>query len=100
MKLNGDKLKRYAEEAGVSREELADAVTRAGLSDRESRKAVGNWLAGRDQPRCKAQDVAKLAEAVGRATKDLVSFVSVVSMEDTGANVIFFSSGFVFFLIA
>jgi hypothetical protein len=37
---------------------------------------VKNWMMGRDHPRCKAADIAKLAAAVGVQTKDIARFVS------------------------
>lgn len=78
MRLRSDKLKQFAEEAGVGPEELAAAVERTGLSGRAASRAVDNWLAGRDHPRCKAKDIARLAEAVGVRVNDIARFVSEV----------------------
>lgn len=59
-------------------EQLASAVERTGLEGPRSLRAVENWLSGRDHPRCKASDIAKLAQACGVATKDLCRFTSRV----------------------
>jgi large subunit ribosomal protein L22 len=78
VKLRGDKLKSMAAREGVSVEQLAEAVTRTGLDGERALSAVRNWMAGRDHPRCKAQDIAKLAAAVGAQPKDIARFVSQV----------------------
>jgi large subunit ribosomal protein L22 len=78
VKIRGDILKKKAEQAGVSIEQLAEAVARTGLDGDRAISAIGNWMAGRDHPRCKAQDIAKLAEAVGAAPKDIARFTSEV----------------------
>lgn len=78
MKLRGDRLKDLAARKGVTREQLAAAVERSGLMGTRALSAVDNWLAGRDHPRCKNTDVAKLASAVGAATKDIARFTSEV----------------------
>src|SRR5688572_12717748 len=67
-----------AGKAGVSVEQLAEAVERTGLKGAHAQGAIRNWMAGRDHPRCKAQDVAKLAAAVGAQPKDIVRFTSEV----------------------
>ena len=78
MRLQPDKLKKLASAAGVSREALAQAVTRPGFEGNKPISAIHNWLAGRDHPRCKASDVAAMAAAVGAQAKDIASFVSQV----------------------
>lgn len=64
--------------ANVSVDQLAQAVERTGLEGPAAAKAVNNWLAGRDHPRCKAQDIARLAQAVGAQPKDIARFESAV----------------------
>lgn len=71
-------MKQLAQRAGVSLEQLAQAVERPGLTGERARSAVRNWLQGRDHPRCKAGDLAKLAAAVGVAPKDIARFTSTV----------------------
>lgn len=78
MRLRNDKLKSFVAEAGVSREQLAQAVERDGLRGPRAQSAVNNWLAGRDHPRCKAGDVKRMAATVGCEPKDIVRFVSEV----------------------
>ena len=78
MKLRGEQLKRMSEKAGVSVEELGEAVARTGLDGDHAVSAIRNWMSGRDHPRCKAQDIAKLAAAVGAQPKDIARFTSEV----------------------
>lgn len=78
MKLRGDKLKRLAAEAGLSREDLARAIERTGLSGAKAESAVNNWLGGRDHPRCKSSDIQRLAGAVGCSVSDITRFTSEV----------------------
>jgi large subunit ribosomal protein L22 len=79
VRLRGDTLKTLAAKAGVTPEQLAQAVDRTGLEGDKAVSAVKNWMAGRDHPRCKAADITKLAAAVGAAPKDIARFVSRVS---------------------
>lgn len=79
MRLRAEKLKSLAGERGVSVEELAASVDRTGLSGESARRAVRNWLDGRDHPRCKARDIERLAGAVGVNAKDIARFVSEVN---------------------
>lgn len=79
MRLRGDKLKQLAAEAGVNEEQLADAVDRTGVSGAKAQSAIRNWLGGRDHPRCKAADIARLADAVGAEPKDICRFTSSVN---------------------
>jgi large subunit ribosomal protein L22 len=78
VRLRGDTLKQLAAKAGVTTEQLAQAVDRTGLEGEKALSAVKNWMAGRDHPRCKAGDIAKLAGAVGAAPKDIARFVSEI----------------------
>jgi large subunit ribosomal protein L22 len=79
VRIQGDRLKRLAEQAGVSIEQLAESVSRTGLDGDRALSAIRNWMGGRDHPRCKAEDIAKLAAAVGAQPKDIARFVSEVS---------------------
>lgn len=76
MRINSNKLARAAASANVSAEQLAAALP---AEDRRKQKAaavrkVRNWLAGRDQPRCKPAEVQALASALGVQAKDLARF--------------------------
>jgi len=78
VKIRGDTLKELSTRAGVTPAQLAQAVERTGLAGDKALSAVKNWMAGRDHPRCNPTDIAKLAQAVGAAPKDIVRFVSEV----------------------
>ncbi|HLO42006.1 MAG TPA: 50S ribosomal protein L22 [Phycisphaerales bacterium] len=78
MKLRYERLKELAQAKGVSREQLAAAIVRPGLSEGDAIRAINNWMVGRDHPRCRATDIAKLAAAVGVPTRELARFVSEV----------------------
>lgn len=78
MRLRGDNLDKLATQRGVSREQLASAIERTGLMGDRALSAIGNWVKGRDHPRCKPTDIAKLATAVGAAPKDITRFVSEI----------------------
>jgi len=76
VRLRGDTLKTLAGKAGVTVEQLAQAVERTGLKGDQAVSAVKNWIAGSDHPRCKAADIRKLAGALGAQPKDISRFVS------------------------
>lgn len=79
MRLQPEKLMLRALRGNVSVDQLAQAVERTGLEGDAARSALNNWLSGRDHPRCKAQDVTKLAEAVGAAPREIALFESRVT---------------------
>ncbi len=78
MKLRPQELSRRASEAGLTVEQLAEAVERTGLTGPRAVSAVKNWLQGRDHPRCKKTDIERLAGAVGCEVKDIARFVSQI----------------------
>jgi large subunit ribosomal protein L22 len=78
VRLRGDKLKKLAAQQAVSVEQLAQAVAGAGLDPDKAVGAVRNWFAGRDQPRCRAEHIAALAQAVGRQPSEIARFTSEV----------------------
>ncbi len=78
MKLRSDKLKALMAERDVSAEDLAGAVERTGLEGPRSLSAVRSWMRGSDHPRCKASDLARMADALGAEPKDIARFVSCV----------------------
>jgi len=78
MKLRSDELKKKADEAGVSVEQLAEAVARDGLRGERAIKAVRNWMSGRDHPRAKRADIDRLSEVLGVLPKDVCRFTSEV----------------------
>lgn len=78
MKINGDKLTKLAEARGVTPEQLAASIERTGLAGAKAVSAVKNWMRNSDHPRCKAADIAKLAQALGVAGKDIARFTCIL----------------------
>lgn len=79
MKVQSNKLKAAAAAKGVSIEQLAASVERVGLKGDAAVSAVGNWMSGRDHPRCKAADLRAMASALGVSVKDIVRFTSEIN---------------------
>jgi len=77
VKIRGDQLKKRAAEAGLPVEQLAGAIARKGLDGDKAVSAVGNWMRGNDHPHCKAEDIRKLAGALGCAVSDIARFTCV-----------------------
>jgi hypothetical protein len=65
VKLRPEELSKRATEAGLTVDQLAQAVERDGLTGAKAVSAVRNWMAGRDHPRCKKADIERVAAAVG-----------------------------------
>lgn len=78
MRLRGKNLKRLAEKAGVSVDDLAGAIERTGLEGESAKSAVRNWLRDNDHPRCKAADLRRMAEALDCELTEIARFVSEV----------------------
>ncbi len=78
MRLRGNILRKLAKDRNVTREQLAAAIERTGLTGDKALSAINNWLVGRDHPACKSPDIAKLATAVGAQPKDIARFVSEI----------------------
>jgi large subunit ribosomal protein L22 len=78
VRIQGDNLKRKAESAGVSVEELAAAIERTGLDGERSQTAVRNWMRGSDHPRCKTEDLRAIASALGCRVTEIARFESEV----------------------
>ncbi|GJM18608.1 MAG: hypothetical protein DHS20C14_08210 [Phycisphaeraceae bacterium] len=78
MKLRSEELKKKAAEADVTVEQLAEAVSRDGLSGAKAVSAVRNWMGGRDHPRARRADIERISEVLGVLPKDLVRFTSQV----------------------
>lgn len=78
MRLRGEQLRRLASEGGIAPEQLAQSIERTGLTGERASRAVINWMAGRDHPRCKATDIARLAQAVGANPRQIAQFTSEV----------------------
>ncbi len=78
MRLDSGRLKKRADELGVTPDQLADAVAATGRTESDALKAAKNWLAGRDHPRCRRADVERMAEVLGVGPKDIASFTSEI----------------------
>ena len=76
MRIRGDELKKLANERGLSVEQLAGAVSRMKADDAAS--AIRNWMVGRDHPRCKASDIAALANALQVQPREIAKYTSSV----------------------
>jgi len=77
VKIRGDQLRTLAEAAEMSVEDLANAVSRKGLEGDRAVSAVGNWMRGSDHPRCKAEDIRKLAGALRCSVADIARFTCI-----------------------
>jgi large subunit ribosomal protein L22 len=78
VKIKASKLKERVTAAGATPEQLAQALAEPGFGVDDATRAIKNWMAGRDYPRCKAKTVGKLAAALSCGSKDLVTFTSQV----------------------
>mgnify|MGYP003629709949 CR=1 FL=1 len=78
MRLRAKELKTRAAEAGVSVEQLADAISRDGLTGDKAVTAVNNWMGGKGHPKCTKGDIEAIATAVGCLSKDISKFTSEV----------------------
>ncbi|MCE2925614.1 MAG: 50S ribosomal protein L22 [bacterium] len=74
MRIHSDNFKKLARSRGISAEQLAAAVVRPGLKASDAPSAISNWMQGRDHPRCKAQDVRRLAGALGVEVPAIAKF--------------------------
>ena len=79
MRIRNDQLKARAAEAGLTSEQLGESVSRTGLEGPKAERAVRNWMAGRDTPRCKASDIRRLASTIGCEVRDIARFDSSVN---------------------
>ncbi|MFN0010803.1 MAG: 50S ribosomal protein L22 [Phycisphaerales bacterium] len=78
MRIHSTTLTKIAKEKGASVETLAQAVERTGMKGSRAVSAVKNWMKGTDHPRCKAGDIAKLAQALGVETPKIAKFECIL----------------------
>ena len=78
MRLRAEKLKKFAAARAVSVEQLAQAVAGAGLDPLDAERAVRNWMRGSDHPRCRAEHIAAMAQALGCQPPEIARFTSEV----------------------
>ena len=69
--LSGEELKDIRKQAGISIDDLAGMVARAGLDEDQMKTALRNWERGLYKPRPKSEDVTNLARALGVERHDL-----------------------------
>lgn len=89
MKINPDKLKLRAIEAGLSVEQLAEALPRK--HDRRKQRElcatkVRNWMSGNDHPKVRPAEIAALARALGCESKDIARFTTRARFQRTSAR--------------
>lgn len=77
MKIRGEQLKKRAIGAGLSVEQLAEGIARKGLDGDRAVSAIGNWMRNSNHPAAKAEDVRRLAGALGCTVADIACFTSV-----------------------
>jgi large subunit ribosomal protein L22 len=78
VKIRGKQLKALADKAGISVEQLAQAIERTGLSGDKAVSAVKNWMRDSDHPHCRAEDIEKLARVLGCTIPELARFTCVL----------------------
>lgn len=81
MRIHGPNLKRLAADKGVAAERLAEAVQRTGMKGDNAVAAVKNWMRGSDHPRCKAADIAKMAEVLGVEAAKIAKFECILKYQ-------------------
>jgi len=79
VRIQGKKLKQRAQQAGITPEQLAQAIADENLKVDRALSAVNNWMVGRDHPRCKAPMISKMAGVLGCEAKDIAAFTSKVN---------------------
>lgn len=77
MRIHGAKLKKAAAEKGLTADALGQVIARTGLPQDRAAAAVANWMRGADHPRCKAEDINKLAQALGVAAPKIARFTCI-----------------------
>ena len=78
MRIRGNKLQQLASERGLGIEDLARAIERTGLSGDAAVSAIQSWMRSSDHPRCKAEDIRRLAGALQCSVGDLARFTCVL----------------------
>lgn len=78
MRIAPNKLRKHAAAAKVSTDQLAEALVEPRFKLEDARRAVSNWMAGADHPRCKKSHIDRLAKALGVGAKDICKFTSLV----------------------
>ncbi len=79
MKISGNKLSKAMSDSGLTAEQLATTLVEKGFSADDAASAIRNWMRNNDHPRCKAKQVAKLAQSLGVNLADIVVFQSMIN---------------------
>jgi len=78
VRIRGNTLTDTMAKAGLTAAKLAEAIAEPGLSAPDAERAIKNWAAGSDHPRCKAKHIRKIAQVLGVEGKDIAKFTSEV----------------------
>lgn len=78
MRIAGHKLTKQAAQKGVTVEQLAQAVERDGLKGDKAASAVNNWMRGNDHPRCRHEDITKMAGVLGVEVSRIAKFTAIL----------------------
>jgi large subunit ribosomal protein L22 len=78
VRIRGNKLEQLAADRGLAIEDLARAIERTGLTGETAQSAIRSWIRGSDHPRCKAEDIRRLAGALQCSVGDLARFTCVL----------------------
>jgi len=74
--LSATKLKEVCEQRKAKAEALAESIARGGFEEKRAAAAVRNWKKGLLKPQPRAEDVQRLAEALGVEVGDLTDWQS------------------------
>jgi len=74
--LSATKLKEVCEQRKANPEELAESIVRGGFEEKQAASALRNWKKGLLKPQPRAEDVRRLAEALGVEVGDLTDWRS------------------------
>ena len=74
--LSAEKFRELSQGRQIDVHQLAGHIARAGLSDDEARVAIGNWQKGLFKPKPKAEDIRRLASALGVQENELADWRS------------------------
>lgn len=78
MKIHADKLSKAMEAKGLDAAALAQAIAGESFKPADAARAITNWCAGRDHPRCKAPMIRAMSQALAVRPVDICKFTSQV----------------------
>jgi large subunit ribosomal protein L22 len=77
VRIDAQRLSKTAEAKKATAEDLARVIERDGLRGKKAVSAVKNWMRGSDHPRCKADDIRKMADALGVDAGKIAKFTCI-----------------------